>query len=137
MSAPADRSRWHQEPDRLPLSPSLVLMGVFVAVVLASIAASWVLLAPWRAGHPSATHIHGTALQSTLPVGPATIAGVHQAPIDPAAAAARVERQRSRLAGYGWTDDGHAVAHIPIEDAMDLVVAGVEPARPAGKERAR
>ena len=29
-----------------------------------------------------------------------------------------------RLHGYGWVDEGRKIVHIPIDKAMDLVVAG-------------
>jgi hypothetical protein len=37
--------------------------------------------------------------------------------------AARLERLRS----YGWVDRGAGVVHLPIDQAMDLVVKGVRP----------
>jgi len=40
-------------------------------------------------------------------------------------------RDRERLASYGWVDRKAGVAHIPVDQAMRLVAAGV---RPAGSE---
>ncbi len=49
----------------------------------------------------------------------------------PFAQANRGERQRAqqleRLGSYGWIDRQAGVAHIPIEEAMRLVVQGVRP----------
>ncbi|HVO19174.1 MAG TPA: hypothetical protein VMU15_07960 [Anaeromyxobacter sp.] len=42
-------------------------------------------------------------------------------------------RDQERLASYGWVDRKAGVAHIPIDEAMRLVAAGV---RPAGSEPA-
>jgi hypothetical protein len=44
------------------------------------------------------------------------------------------ENEHSRLTGYGWVDKGTGVTHIPIEDAMRLMIErGVlkPPAQPA------
>jgi hypothetical protein len=50
---------------------------------------------------------------------------------------ARGERARQedlkRLGSYGWVDQQGGVAHIPIEEAMRLVAAGVRPAPTAGE----
>jgi hypothetical protein len=37
-------------------------------------------------------------------------------------------RDLARLGSYGWVDRQAGVAHIPIEEAMRLVAAGVRPA---------
>jgi hypothetical protein len=37
--------------------------------------------------------------------------------------------RRARLQGWGWVDQAHGVAHIPIEEAMALTAAGVRQAR--------
>ena len=47
---------------------------------------------------------------------------------------AAVTRSATRhLEGYGWADDRHQIARIPIERAMALVAAGAKPA-PAPKQ---
>ena len=33
------------------------------------------------------------------------------------------QRKQARLESAGWVDQGHGIAHIPIGDAMDLLVA--------------
>jgi len=47
--------------------------------------------------------------------------------------ALRGEKDRAarlaRLQGLGWVDQAHRVAHIPIEEAMALVVQGARPSR--------
>ena len=40
----------------------------------------------------------------------------------------RTARQ-ARLAGWGWVDQAHGLAHIPIDEAMRLVAAGARPPR--------
>jgi hypothetical protein len=45
--------------------------------------------------------------------------------------AAERSLQRSRLDGYMWMDDGHAVARIPITRAMALLAAKPAPASSA------
>jgi len=35
--------------------------------------------------------------------------------------------QRAELDGYGWDDERRGVVHIPIQKAIDLVVAGRRP----------
>ena len=32
--------------------------------------------------------------------------------------------EEEKLGGYGWVDEGRKIVHIPIEKAMDVVVAG-------------
>lgn len=53
----------------------------------------------------------------------------------------RGERDRTarqeRLRSYGWVDRGAGVAHIPIEQAMDLVAKGVRAAPGKGQEERR
>jgi hypothetical protein len=41
-------------------------------------------------------------------------------------------RQLERLGSFGWVDRKAGVAHIPIEEAMKLVAAGVRPGPAAG-----
>ena len=41
-------------------------------------------------------------------------------------------KQEGQLNSYGWVDQQAGVAHIPIERAMDLIVARGLPVRPAG-----
>jgi hypothetical protein len=54
--------------------------------------------------------------------------------------AVRGERDRAvrleRLGSYGWVDRGAGVAHIPIEQAMELVAKGVR-ARPGPAQEER
>lgn len=38
--------------------------------------------------------------------------------------------EKARLGSYGWVDEAHGVAHIPIERAKDLLVAQGLPAPP-------
>lgn len=38
------------------------------------------------------------------------------------------EARLERLGSYGWVDRGAGVAHMPIEEAMELVAKGVRPA---------
>jgi hypothetical protein len=47
------------------------------------------------------------------------------------------EARLERLGSYGWVDRRTGVAHIPIEEAMDLVVKGVRARPGAGQEERR
>ena len=53
---------------------------------------------------------------------PALPAGLRSAPQQDLAAY-RAEKE-ARLHGFGWVDAQRGIAHIPIESAMDLLVAG-------------
>ncbi len=44
--------------------------------------------------------------------------------------------RRERLGSFGWVDRGAGVAHIPIEQAMELVAKGVR-ARPGAAQEER
>lgn len=44
--------------------------------------------------------------------------------------------RRERLGSFGWVDRAAGVAHIPIEQAMELVAQGVR-ARPGAKQEER
>jgi hypothetical protein len=48
-----------------------------------------------------------------------------------------VERQQAKLAEYRWVDEKKGVVAIPIDRAMELVVADLsKPAGPAGRKEA-
>ncbi len=74
-------------------------------------------------------------------IGRSKIGMVEQQPFE---VAVRGERdravRRARLGSLGWVDRAAGVAHVPIEQAMDLVAKGVRPAPgpgpgPAQEER--
>jgi len=123
MSRPDVERAWSQEPDRIPTRGSLLVMAGASAIVVASVLGSWAFLTPWRAEHPDATSIAGFALRTRAATGPAAIGGIRQTLIEGAGESPRVARQRARLASYGWVDRAHGVVHVPIERAMELVLA--------------
>lgn len=47
------------------------------------------------------------------------------------------QQEQSRLKSYGWIDQEQGIVHIPIERAMDMLVAKGLPARPAKPQPAR
>lgn len=92
----------------LAVRPVLIVAGSVVATVL--IAAAFV---SWLVG---------------------AMGGVHDAPTPAAANATRLESdpvkeladyrtaKMQELNGYGWLDDAHETAHVPIERAMQMLV---------------
>ena len=110
------------EDDRVD-SRTVVLVGVgaLVTFLVASLAAMAYLRHEVQARPPAG-----------LPpeLGQTKIALVEQSPFFDAAGL-RGDRDRAarlaRLNGQGWVDRARGVAHIPIEEAMALVVAGARP----------
>jgi hypothetical protein len=65
-------------------------------------------------------------------VAPTQIQGIHQTPIERERHGLELrEAQQLWLEKYGWVDREHGIARIPIERAIDLVVAGSPAAAPA------
>jgi hypothetical protein len=83
---------------------------------------------------------HGARPPLPIPaeIGASKIGLVEQQPFELAVRgerdhAARLERLRS----FGWVDRREGIAHIPVEQAMDLVVQGVRPRGSPTQERPR
>jgi hypothetical protein len=117
------------EEDRIS-TPTIVIVGVASLVVffLAGLAASSYLQV--RQGERGPLPIPPEAGQSKIGM-------VEQQLFE---LSVRGERDRAtrleRLRSYGWVDRAGGVAHIPIDQAMELVAKGVRPAPgPAQEER--
>jgi hypothetical protein len=68
-------------------------------------------------------------------VAPPTLGLIEQTLVEHEATGLRQRQlEEERLHHYGWVDRARGVAHIPIDEAMDLVVA--ETGRDAGEEGA-
>jgi len=80
--------------------------------VLAAIAAVFLLLHAWGTS-PAADR---------LPEQPRAAPGLSSAPQEELAQ--ERERQQRRLHSAGWVDEANGIAHIPIEDAMDILARG-------------
>jgi hypothetical protein len=92
----------------------LAFLAALVVAVSAVAAVLWMVLDAWRtAAAPPA------AVRAFAPIAPTGAPELQTSPAEDLAALRRAEDER--LAGCGWTEDGTAV-HIPIEQAMELVV---------------
>ena len=99
--------------------------GIIAAAILACVAAVFLLLHLWQ-----------------VPGGADRSPGAHtaqaggpdlQAAPQPDLAQYRKDKQK-QLESSGWVDRAHGIVHIPIEDAMDLLVRRSAPAASAAKE---
>jgi hypothetical protein len=125
MTSPHDSGAHPRSEDDRVDSRTVVLVGVgaLVLFALASLAAGAYL-----------QHRMATVPTAALPaeLGQSKIGLVEQAPFSDGIPL-RGERDRAvrqaRLERWGWVDRAHGVAHIPIGEAMALVVAGVRVAR--------
>jgi hypothetical protein len=113
-------------PAELDLIPSgrIVWVGVVAMIVFVagSLAAAWQMQATRRATHPEGP----VALPAAA--GQPKIGIVEQRLFEHAnQGVAWREQARRRLESYGWVDQAKGVAHIPIDQAMDLVEKGERP----------
>ncbi len=112
----SDHRQVRQEPDDVPIR--LVVAAAASALFTFAVGLAW-----------SASVQHdkaGSALDDMAPrpalAGSAEVGMVFQPPFDKTRAADRNEAARKRLESIGWVDRDAGVAHVPIDDAMDLVV---------------
>jgi hypothetical protein len=68
-----------------------------------------------------------TATQRTLPPSPRLQAQPHRELVDYCAA------QQQKVTTYSWVDQGSRVVHVPVDRAMDLILARGLPARPSSE----
>jgi hypothetical protein len=104
-----------QERDALPARAlaKVAIVGVVVVIAAVIVAARMLGAAGGKA--------HGATV-SKVPVAEEGV--VEQSLIDRSdRAALKRGRAQQRLASYGWVDRASAVAHIPIDRAIDLYVA--------------
>jgi hypothetical protein len=117
MTHEATRERLAQEPDGVPTRRVAAVLGATLIVFGA--AAYWstsVLRGDTGSVRNEAHADHA---------GDREVGIVFQRPFDEAHATARAEKLEAaqrRLGGVGWVDKDAGVAHVPIQDAMDLVV---------------
>lgn len=99
-----------QEPENIHARPLVRPVLIALATGIAGLLASWALT-------PS-THLHDHA----PPVG--AIDGVDRDPIESTARGQAMQRDdRARLERWEWVDREHGVANMPIDRAIDLVIA--------------
>lgn len=134
MTAQAEHAHAHggvrSEEDRIS-TPRIVAVGVASLVIF--ILSSWVVVAYFRARMAAAP-------LPPIPaeVGRSKIGMVEQQLFGVAERGLRDREARlERLDSYGWVDRRAGVAHIPIEEAMGLVVKGVRARPGAGQEERR
>jgi hypothetical protein len=109
--------RLSQEPDQIA-SRRIVAVGIGSILVFATgVVAAWIVLgARMRVLEPNgptpATH-----------AGRPQVALVNQRLFEQPQTEAWRAAQRGRLESYGWVDRDRGIIHIPIERAIDLVLA--------------
>ncbi len=105
-----------QDPDSINhRGIALVTVASIVIMALALIAA-WALLERWQRGRESE--------RAVPPAAPRTIGILEQAPIlGPGRGLDLRARQEADLHRFGWVDRDAGIARIPIEDAVELLVA--------------
>jgi hypothetical protein len=105
-------------------SGAIVWVGVvsMIVFVVGALAAVWQLDTTRRAANPD-----GPAALPAM-AGQPKIGLVEQRLFENAnQGVAWKEQARRRLESYGWVDEAQGVAHIPIDQAMDLVEKGERP----------
>lgn len=114
----------HQEPDRIAWRTLAKIATIAALVIAAALVSSSAMLVAERGAlrpHSERRPTHA----------PRQIGMVNQAPIDSERYGLRLrERQRERLANFGWVDRDAGIAHIPIELAMDLVARAAQSSSP-------
>ena len=103
--------------------PALKIILVGVGALLVFFLGSWVTVAYLGARMEA----HGPI---TIPpeIGLSKIGMVEQQPFAQAVRGERAKvRQLQQLESYGWVDRKEGVVHIPIQEAMRMVVSGVRP----------
>jgi hypothetical protein len=124
-----DPDSLHDEPgeDRIDFK-KVIAVGVVSLIIFAL--ASW-----WAA---SILHSERSALgprvewKAPSELGSAEIGIVDQVPFQGDGRLNKWKAERAEwLNGYGWVDRARGVAHIPIDRAMDEIVAGAVPPAPA------
>lgn len=98
---------------------AIVLSGAAIALTVVLVAAAVFLLLQWWDVAPDT----GRAERDYAAL--AARANLRAAP-QPDLAAYRAQKER-RLHGFGWVDAQRGIAHIPIEQAMELLAAGARP----------
>lgn len=106
-----------QEDDRVSSRTIVAVFGAAIVVTLLSIGVQWLMLRSRRSEldrpRPAAAR-----------VAPRQIAAIHQTLIEKDRHGLELrDEQRAALEGWSWVDRDRGVARIPIERAMDMLVA--------------
>jgi hypothetical protein len=118
-----------QQPDDVRLGISVLLIAGTLGVVLGSVLWARGLLRG-ESPRPAEVGLHEPGAPVATPSAP--IAGVRQTPIDIGGGLTWKRSQEKRLDSWGWENREAGLVRLPIERAMDLVLAGhVPPALPS------
>jgi len=112
------RDKLAQEIDRVPVR-RVVLVGVAGLVVFA-VGGTWAVTLQRGA---TGSVRSGVTSSPAAHAGEPEVGMVYQQPFAKPIAAAKQASARERLESTGWVDRDAGVVHVPIEQAMDLVVA--------------
>jgi hypothetical protein len=125
MSSPDQRSSGvHTGEDRIDFK-KVVAVGVVSLVIFAL--ASWWAISILHTERAMLTSTRGNA-KVPAELGRAEIGIVDQVPFEGDKRLPRWRAERAGwLNGYGWVDRPNSVIHMPIERAMDEIVAGAVP----------
>jgi hypothetical protein len=105
-----------QEDDRVDRRATWLTAIAFVLMIALGVAVAGGLLAKSRRPSPP--------LRAPPSSAPAQIGILEQTSIEDTRRGIDLEReQRAKLEHYGWVDRDHGVARIPIDRAIDLVIA--------------
>jgi hypothetical protein len=108
-----------QQPDDIPGRPIIGSVAVALATIVAAAVVVWVLT--WWLRGEIGQNVMPPAAQQL----PEDVNGLEVPVFGVQTAAERQAREaRERLATYGWIDAGARRVHIPIEVAIELLVAG-------------
>jgi len=114
-AAASARSAGHS-PDNVSVRALAIGGAAIIATVVIAIVVAFVL-------------VHGMTparLKGRIaaePSQPPPIAAPERLQYEPASDIARFKAQKQQLLhGYGWVDRAHGIAHIPIDEAMKLLV---------------
>lgn len=104
----------------------IAVAGGAIAAMVLAVVATVLLWLDGRDRAPGGARLDGPTVIDREP------RGLDSAP-QPQLQAARA-RKMQRLQGLGWVDEAHGIAHIPIDDAMALMVARGAAPPPAAAE---
>jgi len=112
----------HQEDDLVP--GRNVVLAILITLVVSAIMVIWAVSA--NAAYEAALRPSGVFPERWL--GPRhMVAGVREDLFGEQRGASFNARELAELEGYGWVDRERRVVHIPVSEAIDLVVAGRRP----------
>lgn len=99
--------------------PPYIFALTFAVVVIVFLGIGWA----WLLYHDTSTALGGFPVPAKLEPAPREIAGVNQTLIHNDRYGQRLrEQQYERLQNFGWVDRDQGLVHIPIDEAMRMVV---------------